>query len=304
LTGTSTRRAAINVDIDALHLYYRIHGLSAEGVEDAVWSRGVPRFAELFDALGVRATFFVVARDLETSQSARDMAESLVRAGHELASHSLTHPYDLVRLHDKALAAELDGAAAILGDVRGRPVAGFRAPGYTMTPRVLEALSRRGYLYDSSIFPCPPYYLAKLGVLALMALRGRRSESIVGPPQAMWADRLPHRRLEGTGRLMEFPITVLPLTRFPVIGTSLLALGERGWDLIRQQVLGLPFVNLELHGIDLCDLEQDRISPALRRQPDLRVPLARKQPLLARIFRELRDSHGVSTLEQLASEPA
>ncbi len=300
MSDPPTRRAAINVDIDALHLYYRIHGLAAGGVEDAVWSRGVPRFAELFDALGVRATFFVVARDLEDNRAARDMAESLVKAGHELASHSLTHPYDLVRLSDAALADELDGAAAILGQVRGRPIAGFRAPGYTMTPRVFEALGRRGYTYDSSLFPCPPYYLAKLGVLALMALRGRRSESIVGPPGVMWADRLPHRRPEGP--LVEFPVTVLPVTRFPVIGTSLLALGERGWDLIRGAVLKLPFVNLELHGIDLCDLTQDHIDPVLRRQPDLKVPLARKRPLLTRIFRELRDSHGIATLEQLATE--
>ncbi len=296
------RRAAINVDIDALHLYYRIHGLPAPAAGDAVWTRGVPRFAELFAELGVQATFFVVARDLEDDRTARDMAESLARAGHELASHSFSHPYDLVRLHDRALAAEIDQASEVLAAVRGRPVAGFRAPGYTITPRVLTALADRGYRYDSSLFPCPPYYLAKLGVLAWMALRGRRSESIVGPPQVMWADRLPHRRPEGGGQLMAYPVTVLPGTRFPVIGTSLLALGARGWDLLRGQVLRLPFINLELHGIDLCDLVLDGIDPALRRQPDLRVPLGRKLPLLRRIFREIADSHHVATLEQHAAE--
>jgi hypothetical protein len=298
------RRAAINVDIDALHLYYRIHGLPAPAAEDAVWDRGVPRFAELFDALGVKATFFVVARDLETHPRARDMAEALNRAGHELASHSYSHPYDLVRLHDRALAAELDQASDLLAAIRGRPVAGFRAPGYTITPRLFAALSARGYRYDSSLFPCPPYYLAKLGVLALMALSGRRSESIVGPPGVMWERRLPHRRPEGDGRLWCFPVTVLPLTRFPVIGTSLLALGDRGWDLIRGQVLAQPFVNLELHGIDLCDLALDGIDPVMRRQPDLRLPLGRKLPLLRRIFGELAQSHTVATLEQHAQEAA
>ena len=291
---TPTKRAAINVDVDSLYLYYRIHGLPEHQATDVVWQRGVTRFAELFAKLGISATFFVVARDLEDSRAARDIAESLVAAGHELGSHSHTHPYDLVRLHDRALATELASSHAVLSDVRGSPVAGFRAPGYTMTPRVLKALVTRGYRYDSSIFPCPPYYLAKLGVLAMMALRGHRSHSIIGPPQVMWEKRLPHRRPEG---IEEFPVTVLPGIRFPVIGTSLLTLGQRGYDLIRPLLKRVPFVNLELHGIDLCDLETDGIDKVLLKQPDLRVPLAEKLALFQRVFTDLRDDFGVDTLE-------
>lgn len=294
--NSQIRRAAINVDVDSLYLYYRIHGLPEHQATDVVWRRGVARFAELFDRLGVSATFFVVARDLEDSRTARDMAEQLVKAGHEIGSHSHTHPYDLVRLHDRALEVELATSHGILSEVRGSPVAGFRAPGYTMTPRVLRALVSAGYRYDSSIFPCPPYYLAKLGVLALMALQGRRSHSIIGPPQVMWEKRLPHARPEG---IHEFPVTVLPGIRFPVIGTSLLTLGERGYDLIRPLLMRVPFVNLELHGIDLCDLTSDGIDPVLLKQPDLRVPLAKKLALFERVFTDLRDSHGVDTLEAL-----
>lgn len=287
------RAAAINVDVDSLHLYYRIHGLDEARATNAVWERGVTRFAELFDEVGVRATFFVVAEDLERWPVARRVAEDLVRAGHELGSHSFTHPYDLVRQHDRAIAHELQASHALLSEVRGRPVAGFRAPGYTITDRVLRMLGDAGYAYDSSLFPCPPYYLAKLGVLAAMALRGKRSESIVGPPSVMWAKTGPHRR-EG---LVELPVTVLPGLRFPFIGTSLLMMGERGYGLIRPWLARVPFVNLELHGIDLCDLEQDGIDPALLKQPDLRVPLATKRALFRRVFADLRDRWGVDTLE-------
>ncbi|MCC6972292.1 MAG: polysaccharide deacetylase family protein, partial [Phycisphaerales bacterium] len=111
--------AAINVDIDSLHLYYRIHGLDEARATNAVWERGVVRFAELFDELGVQATFFVVASDLERWPAARKIAEDLVAAGHELASHSLTHPYDLVRQHDRAVRTELETSRQILSDVRG-----------------------------------------------------------------------------------------------------------------------------------------------------------------------------------------
>lgn len=292
--------AAINVDIDSLHLYYRIHGLDEARATNAVWERGVVRFAELFDELGVQATFFVVASDLERWPAARKIAEDLVAAGHELASHSLTHPYDLVRQHDRAVRTELETSRQILSDVRGTPCVGFRAPGYTMTPRVLALLREAGYTYDSSIFPSPPYYLAKLAVLAGMAVRGKRSESIVGPPSVMWESRLPNKR-DG---LVELPVTVLPVVRAPFIGTSLLMMGRRGYGLVKRVLGAVPFVNLELHGIDLCDLEADGIDPVLLKQPDLRVPLADKLALFREVFSDLRDRWGVDTLERLAPQLA
>jgi hypothetical protein len=47
--------------------------------------------------------------------------------------------------------------------------------------------------------------------------------------------------------------------------------------------------NLELHGIDLADAAEDGYSPALvSRQPDLRVPLARKLAALDATLTEAR----------------
>jgi hypothetical protein len=290
------RAAAVNVDIDSLYLYYRLHDLDETRATNAVWERGVVRFAELFDQLGVKATFFVVAQDLERWPVAKRIAEQLVDAGHELASHSWTHPYNLTRLDDTEVAAELDNAHRIISEVQGRDIVGFRAPGYTMTPRILRLLAERGYSYDSSIFPCPPYYMAKLAVMASMAIRGKHSASIIGPPDVMWADRLPHRR-EG---ITELPVTVLPGLRAPFIGTSLLMMGQRGYSLIRPWLKRASFVNLEFHGIDLCDLNGDGIDPALLKQPDLRVPLTKKLALFRRVIGDLRDDWGVDTLEQLA----
>ncbi|MCC6622439.1 MAG: polysaccharide deacetylase family protein [Deltaproteobacteria bacterium] len=297
--GRTVRGAAINVDIDSLHLYYRIHGHDEGDLADVVWERGVTRFAELFARLGIKATFFVVASDIDRWPFARRIAEDLARDGHELASHSLTHPYDLVRQHDRAVRTELEESRAIISAVRGSPCVGFRAPGYTMTARVLRLIRQAGYRYDSSLFPSPPYYLAKLAVLTAMALRGKRSHSIVGPPSVMWEDRLPHYR-EG---LVELPVTVLPGLRLPVIGTSLIMAGERGYRLLAPWLARVPFVNLELHGIDLCDLEADGIDPVMRKQPDLRVPLATKLALFERVFSDLRDALGVRTLEQHVERP-
>ena len=222
------RAAAVNVDIDSLVHYHRINGLPEAAATDAAWERGVPRFAELFAELDVKATFFVVAQDLDRSAPACAMVSQLARDGHEIASHSWSHPYDLTRWTPEALAGELDRARVLLEEVAGRPIVGFRSPGYTLTEGLLGLLRDRGYAYDSSLFPCPPYYLAKAAVMARMRLGGRVCQAILGDPRDAFTRRLlPHHR-QG---LLELPITVLPGLRVPIIGTSLFMLGARGYRL-------------------------------------------------------------------------
>jgi hypothetical protein len=292
----SQRAAAVNVDVDSLYLYYGLHGLTGDDANNAVWQRGVRRFAELFDELDVKATFFIVASDLERWPEARQIAEALASAGHELASHTWSHPYDLTRQSPEQIREELDRSFELLSEVAERPITGFRAPGYTISEPVYEALRQRGYAYDSSLFPCPPYYLAKAAVMASMRLRGRRSDAILDHPSIMWQRRQPHWR----SGLRELPITVLPGLRAPLIGTSLLMMGRGGYRIIRPWVRTTRFVNLEFHGIDLCDLEADGIDPVLLKQPDLRVPLATKLDLFREVIGDLRDGWGIDTLEHLA----
>ncbi len=56
----------VSVDLDDIECYHAIHGLRPPSVATAGvgLERWLPRFLELFDRLGVRATFFVIGRDL------------------------------------------------------------------------------------------------------------------------------------------------------------------------------------------------------------------------------------------------
>ena len=293
-----TRYAAVNVDVDSLYLYCRIHDLDESTATNVVWERGIPRFAALFNRLEIKATFFVVTQDLLRWPEARAAAEALVAQGHELASHTHQHPYDFTRMSHDDIAAELDTSYEVLSEIRSSPVSGFRAPGYNMTPEIFEILENRGYLYDSSIFPSPPYYIAKALVLSKMWLTGKKSQSILGRPGDVFTRKsLPHAR----GNLTEFPITVIPGVRFPVIGTSLLMLGDRGYSMLRSPFLKRPFVNLEFHGIDLCDLVEDEIDSSLLKQPDLRKDIRTKSALFERVLTDIRDHYDVHTLESLAT---
>ena len=277
---------SVSVDLDPVECYWRIHaipGAPPPQARHAILRRCLPRFAELFARHGARATFFVVARDLDEDVEGRALLAQLARDGHELASHTYSHPYDLVRLPSDAIASEIDRAHGLIGACAGAAPCGFRAPGYAVSAEIIDLLRARAYRYDSSAFPSAAYYGAKAAVMGALRVVGRKSSSILDTPRVLAAPRAPYRPAAGApyrkGALdiVELPMAVTAVARLPVIGTSLVT--APGW-LRRHLVtaaLRAPFFNLELHGIDLADAEADEIPPALvARQPDLRRPLAHK----------------------------
>lgn len=299
------RTLAVNVDVDGLPLYYRIHGLSCDpmlsehGALAAVaWERGVRRFLELFGTLGLRATFFVVGRDL-AHPAVRSVAADAVRLGHELASHSHTHPYNLIHLKPSRIREEIALAEHAIEAVRGAPVRGFRGPGYNINAEVLETLGERGYLYDSSILPSPAYYAARALAITAIGLRGRTSQSIVGDPLAALGRRGPYRLQRG--RLLELPITVLPLLRVPVIGTSLaLTPTPVLAHVLAPALRRMNFVNLEFHAMDLLDATDPGCEALARYQPDVTVPVGDKRTRYATVLRHLSEGADNQTLEAIA----
>jgi peptidoglycan/xylan/chitin deacetylase (PgdA/CDA1 family) len=308
------RVVSVSVDLDAIACYHRIHALPEPPGEArfAVLRRCLPRFAELFARHGVRATFFVVGADLDEDAEGRAALAALAAAGHELGNHTATHPYDFVRLGPARIAEEIDRGHAAIAACAGAAPVGFRAPGYEISPTVIEALAARGYRYDSSVLPSPPYYAAKALVMGGMRLVGRRSHSILGDARAPFSPRAPYpiagsgspyRAAAGAAPLVELPITVTPLLRVHVIGTTLVL--APGW-LRRRLVAGAlagPFFNLELHGIDLADADGDGLPPALvARQPDLRRPLVDKLAALDATLAEARAAGAhFATLAEAAS---
>jgi hypothetical protein len=63
------------------------------------------------------------------------------------------------------------------------------------------------------------------------------------------------------------------------------------------------FFNLELHGIDFADAEKDGIPGELvARQPDLRVPIARKLERLDAILDTIEKTWQLATLAEVAAD--
>jgi len=302
---------AVSVDLDPLTAYYEIHGLGDPPLQirHTILNNALPRFEELFAELDIPATFFVVGRELEGSDEARAIVRRMVQAGHEMGNHTYSHPYDLCAQPEQVVDAEIRRAQAVIVEAAGlehAPV-GFRTPGYHVNAKVLRVLSNHGYRYDSSMFPSPPYYLAKAAVMAGMFLRGRRSGAVMSDPRGLFCPSDPYRPdpelpwRRGQAPLVELPVAVLPWTRLPAIGTLLAVSPPMVRRMIMRQMARRPLFNLELHGIDLADAIVDRIPTELAgRQPDLRVPFTDKRRIFVQTMQELKLDYDFVTLKQAA----
>ncbi|HEX9291154.1 MAG TPA: polysaccharide deacetylase family protein, partial [Anaeromyxobacteraceae bacterium] len=162
--------ASLSIDLDGLEHYHRIHGLPAPPPgDDPVYGKAVERFGELCARLGIRGTAFAIGKNLDDPRAAAAVRR-LADGGHEIGNHSLSHDYALSRRPPAEIAAEVRGGAEAILRVTGRRPAGFRAPGYTLSPPLLAVLATDGYRYDSSAFPALPYYLGKAAVMGILAL--------------------------------------------------------------------------------------------------------------------------------------
>jgi hypothetical protein len=283
----------VSLDLDDVACYHAIWGLDAPPPEQArlaleVW---LPRFLDLFAKLDVRATIFVIGRELERDLAAGGRgAAVLTRAlneGHELANHSHAHAYDLHTKSAVEIAEDLRACDTLLRKLGASPK-GFRAPGYTHDRTMLLQAAALGYTYDSSLLPSPTYYLAKLGVLGLGRLRGRRSVSQLGGARSFLGPSAVHY-LPEVG-LWEVPISVSNLLRLPLIGTFLLPdapplLTRVQGDALRREAATVRHLHLELHAIDLADADADGLDAKLvGKQRELETPLQQRLERLVKLL--------------------
>ncbi len=307
--------AALSVDLDEIGCYAAIHGLDAphEGSAHAIYERAIARFERLFADEGVSATFFVVGRDLARPANAARIAQLHAR-GHEIGNHSLSHLYDLTRRDAATIRAEIAGGIDAIRAATGHAPTGFRAPGYTVTDTVFDALRALGVRYDSSVFPCPAYYGAKTAAIGAIAFRGRASQSVVDDPRVLAAPADPYRpgrpywraspAAAGAHTLVELPIGVTRTVtgRLPYIGTDVVLGGERAARTLTAMMRGRPLVNLELHGIDLADAAEDGLDWLRPHQIDLRRTAREKEAALRAAIGALRRTgHRFVTLDEAAT---
>lgn len=301
----TAKLTCVSVDVDEVHHYFAIHGLPIpQEAARAAYDVALPRLGAFAEARGLPLTFFAVGEDLARPESAA-VLRVLSDRGHAVESHSLSHRYDLTRLGRDEIAREVEEGARAIARVTGRRPAGFRAPGYTVSDALFDALEDAGVAFDSSVFPCPPYYLAKAAAMASMRIAGRVSRSILDTPRVLGAPARPYRPgrpwwRRGGRRFVELPIQVTPGLRLPFIGTSVALLGERGARWLSRACADEALVNLELHAMDFLDAA-DGLEALVPHQPELRIPVAKRIAALEAALDVLaRAGHAFVVLEEAA----
>lgn len=108
------------------------------------------RIAALLAQTGNRATFFWLGWCAERHP---EWVKRLAAAGHEIACHGYSHRA-LDRLTREEFRDEIRRTRALLQNLSGQPVRGFRAPSLSLGPTtawMLDVLAEEGFAYDSSL---------------------------------------------------------------------------------------------------------------------------------------------------------
>jgi polysaccharide deacetylase family protein (PEP-CTERM system associated) len=152
MQATSVRPAVLSVDVED---WFQVENLRSAipretwGERELRVERNVDRMLELMeDAGGVRATWFVLGWVADRCPA---VVRRIAAAGHEIASHGYDHEL-LTGLTPQAFRTDLERSRAVLEDLAGARVRGYRAPSFSITQWAIPVLQESGFLYDSSVF--------------------------------------------------------------------------------------------------------------------------------------------------------
>ncbi len=244
--------ASLSLDLDNVWSYMKTHG--DEGWQDfptyldPLANVLLPRLARH----GLQITVFVVGQDAALAKN-EGALRRIAEAGHSLGNHSFSHePWFHVYAPEK-VEQEIRLAEEHIERVTGKRPRGYRGPGFSLTPETLRVLLGRGYLFDASTFPtflgpvARAYYFFKSKNLSKAdqeqrnQLFGSAKEGLRGIHPYLW-------QVGGSpagDRLLEIPVTTMPVMRVPIHMSYLLYLG------IRSKALALSYLKT---AIGLCKL--------------------------------------------------
>ena len=146
---------ALTIDVED---YFQVSAF-ADHVSRSDWDtmpcrveRNIDRILALLEEADVRATFFTLGWIAERYP---DLIRRIGDAGHELASHGFSHQRATDQQRGEFLA-DIRLAKAVLEDISGKGVSGYRAPSFSVGPDnvwAFDCISEAGYRYSSSVYP-------------------------------------------------------------------------------------------------------------------------------------------------------
>jgi polysaccharide deacetylase family protein (PEP-CTERM system associated) len=155
MCSTPSITNALTIDVED---YFQVSAF-APYIERSEWDlrecrveRNVDCILALLQEQNTQATFFTLGWIAERYPA---LVRRIVDGGHELASHGYGHER-VSDLSETAFFSDIRRAKAVLEDIAGVRVQGYRAPSFSIGSGnlwALDTLQRAGYRYSSSIYP-------------------------------------------------------------------------------------------------------------------------------------------------------
>ncbi len=280
-TSHSQRPAAVlHVDLDGARHIYAHHGWPDPGPRDPLFESGMEHLLSFLDENGQQATLFAIASDVD-DPTRLAWLRGAVEAGHEIASHSLTHP-EFDSLDHASRRRELAESKSKLEQTLGIAVRGFRAPSYQIDRATFELLAECGYAWDSSMFPRADF------------ARRMRVPSILPVPSRPLLD-VP---------MLELPLPEYGPAPFPFHPSYSLLLGQRyfAWGLQRHWRRQNPLVML-FHLADFAEPLDKSLQRGLKSSLFTLslIDAAKKRQRCQQMLDRVRALYELQTTEQLVA---
>ena len=209
--------ASLSLDLDNQWSYMKTRGDDGWKSFPTYLDLVVSRVLSFFREREQRITVFVVGQDAALDKN-REALAALSAAGHDIGNHSFHHEPWLHRRDEGEVEDEIARAEDSIERSTGVHVRGFRGPGYSLSAAVLRVLTRRGYAYDASTLPTYIGSLARTWYFATARLsKSERQErrELFGSFSDGLRPLHPYYCDLGEDRLLEIPVTTMPLLRTP-----------------------------------------------------------------------------------------
>ncbi len=287
--------ASLSLDLDNLWSYLKIHGDEAWKTRPSYLDAFVPYMLDVLDRERLSITFFIVGADAALGRNHAAL-RALVQAGHEVGNHSFEHEPWLHLYPVERLRREIGDTDDAIQAATGVRPTGFRGPGFSWCPELLPVLADAGHRYDASTLPtwlgplARTYYFwtAKLTPQEREQRKGLFGHFADGArPNKPYQWSLPDGR-----RLLEIPVTTLPVARTPFHFSYLAYLARFSEALmmayLHTAITACRITGTEpsflLHPLDVIGGDQ---APELAFFPGMQISSAQKTRLLLRVLRAL-----------------
>jgi peptidoglycan-N-acetylglucosamine deacetylase len=301
--------ASLSLDLDNKWSYMKTHGDTGWESLPSYLDVCVPRVLKFLKERDLEITFFIVGQDAALEKNADAIAQ-IAAAGHEIGNHSFRHePW--LHLYSKAeLVEEFEKTEDALEKVTGQIPKGFRGPGYSLSPTVLEVLAERDYEYDCSTLPtyiaplARAYYFFKSPEMSDEEREKRKK--LFGKFSDGFQSLKPYKWQIGEKSLTEIPVTTLPVFKTPIHASYVIYLStfsrlaaKTYWKTALEMCrLTGTELSLLLHPLDFLSGED---APELKFFPAMNLPIEKKLEFVGEILEALSGKFEVVNMRKHAA---